>query len=195
MPTLLASGFGPFPGFPENASRDALRRVRPTLPDGWSFERITLDVAWARAADDLIAAIDDDTRIVVAFGQADDDPIRLERFALNAPDRALEDVDGHRLLQQHIHTDGPAAYETGLPIGRLLDSIECPDVSVVESHYAGGYLCNFTFYRLMHLVTRQRPDLVAGFIHVPPAGRQGLDSTAVAVQMILETLAADVASV
>ncbi len=186
MPTLLSSGFGPFPGYPENASRDALAAVEPKLPTGWSFRRLTLDVAWGRAAENLINAIDDDTRVVVAFGQADDDPIRIERFALNAPDRSLEDIDGERFTAQHIAPDGPTAYETDLPIERILDRLTEPTVTAVESHYAGSYLCNFTFYRIMHLVARSRPDLTAGFVHVPPASRLDLAATTRAMCTSLE---------
>lgn len=194
MPTLLASGFGPFPGAPDNASWDALECIRPNLPPGWRLRRLPLDVAWHRAVDDVIAAIDDDTRAVVAFGQADDDPIRLERFALNAPSRDLEDVDGLRLNARWIVATGPAAYESSLPIEALLTSIEIQGARLVESHYAGSYLCNFTFYRLMHLAATRRPDLVAGFVHVPPAARLDLATTASVMERLIEAVAAHAAS-
>jgi pyroglutamyl-peptidase len=116
--------------------------------------------------------------------------VRLERFALNAPDLTLEDVDGRRPPARYIREDGPAAYESGLPIERLL-TLEVPEATLVESHYAGGYLCNFTFYEVMHLVARERRDLTAGFVHVPPAARQPLAVTTRAMRSIIEELVGD----
>ena len=194
MATVLTSGFGPFPGAPDNASWNALRAAQPDLPPGWNLQRVHLEVAWSRAADTLLERIDQDTRIVLAFGQADDDPIRVERFALNAPDTTLADIDGEFPSDRQICAEGPPAYETGLPIAALLEAIAAEGAAVTESHYAGGYLCNFTFYRLMHLVATEHNGLVAGFIHVPPANRLNLTTTARAIQRTIETVVEVVAS-
>lgn len=193
MPTLLISGFGPFPGAPVNASWDALQLADPALPEGWTLRRVRLDVVWDRAAAELIKSIDQDTAAVVAFGQADDPLIRLERFALNAPDPTLPDAEGLCLTDPYIEVGGPNAYESGLPIRERLIDLDIPGATLVESHHAGTYLCNFTFYRLMHLVAEHRSDLVAGFVHVPPAERQSLAITAQAMQAIIEKVARETA--
>jgi pyroglutamyl-peptidase len=70
----------------------------------------------------------------------------------------------------------------------LLEAIAAEGAAVTESHYAGGYLCNFTFYRLMHLIATEHNELVAGFIHVPPASRLNLATTAGAIQRTIETV-------
>lgn len=188
MATVLTSGFGPFPGCSDNASWNALGAAQPDLPPGWNLQRVHLDVAWSRAADTLLERIDQETRIVLAFGQADDDPIRIERFAINAPDATLIDTDGERLGSRTLCAEGPPAYETGLPITELVDAIAAEGIPVTESHYAGGYLCNFTFYRLMHFIATEQAELIAGFIHVPPADRLNLTTTARAIQRAIETV-------
>jgi pyroglutamyl-peptidase len=188
MATVLTSGFGPFPGHLENASWSALSAAQPDLPSGWKLRRVHLDVAWSRAADTLLERIDQETQIVLAFGQADDDPIRIERFALNAPDTTLADIDGEFPSSRQICADGPPAYETGLPIAALVEAISAEGAAVTESHYAGGYLCNFTFYRLMHQIATKHKGLVAGFIHVPPANRLDVTTTARAIQRTIETV-------
>ena len=188
MATVLTSGFGPFPGYPDNASWKALSAAQPDLPPGWNLQRVHLDVAWSRAADALLERIDQETRVVLAFGQAEDDPIRIERFALNAPDTTLADIDGAFPNGRQICPDGPPAYETGLPIAPLVEAIAAEGASVTESHYAGSYLCNFTFYRLMHLIATERNGLVAGFIHVPPANRLNVTTTTPATPRASESV-------
>lgn len=187
MATVLASGFGPYPGHPANASWDALNVTRPDLPPDWNLQRVRLDVAWSRAADTLLRRVDNGTRIVIAFGQADDDLIRVERFALNAPDMTLVDVDGKLPSSRQVCDDGPPAYETGLPITALVDAIAAEGAPVTESHYAGSYLCNFVFYRLMHLIATRHADVVAGFIHVPPASRLDVGIATRAIRCAIET--------
>ena len=84
MPTVLASAFGPFLEHEENASAKALALADPALPDGWQLERRVIDVAWQRGPDTLLAEIRPDTALIIAFGQADDTALRVERFAVNA---------------------------------------------------------------------------------------------------------------
>jgi pyrrolidone-carboxylate peptidase len=69
-----------------------------------------------------------------------------------------------------------------------VEAISAEGAAVTESHYAGGYLCNFTFYRLMHQIATKHNGLVAGFIHVPPANRLDLTTTARAIQQTIETV-------
>ena len=184
MPTVLASGFGPFPPYADNPSWDALTLAEPVLPKGWRIARVRLDVAWQRAPMRLLEALDADVRVVVAFGQADDPMFRVERFALNACDRALADVDGVRFAADRIAADGPPAYETALPRERLIGALRAQSIAAVESHFAGGYLCNCLFYQLMH-ATRAAP-IVAGFVHVPPTQRAPLAITARAMSIAIE---------
>jgi pyroglutamyl-peptidase len=188
MADILATGFGPFGRHARNASWDALELAAPTLPHGTAWRRVRLDVDWSLAVGQLLGAITPETRWVIAFGVADDADIRIERFALNAADRTTPDTAGVRFTADRIRFDGPAAYETGLPRDDLLNRLRHCGLPARESHYAGSYLCNFAFYQLMDRVTEQRPDLVAGFVHVPPADRLGLSETARAIATIIETV-------
>jgi pyroglutamyl-peptidase len=183
VPTVLATGFGPFPPYADNPSWDALAIAAPRLPSGWRLARVRLDVAWQRGPAQMLSALDEDVRVVVAFGQADDSTIRVERFALNACDRALADVDGVRFGDDCIAAGGPAAYETNLPRERLLAALHAQSIAAVESHFAGGYLCNCVFYRLMHATVAT--PLVAGFVHVPPVPRMPLAITARAMSIAI----------
>ena len=165
MPTLLATAFGPFLEHEENASAAALALASPTLPNGWQLVRRVIDVAWQRGPETLLDAIDGDTGLVVAFGQADWDALRIERFAVNAANRETPDVDGIQFSDTCLDVGGPPAVATGLPWQVLLAQLAAADVPALESHYPGSYLCNCAFYRLMRHVGTEIP---AGFVHVPP---------------------------
>lgn len=187
MPTVLVSGFGPFPPHADNPSWDALIDAQPRLPPQWRMDRVRLDVAWQRAAEALLPKLDGDVRVVIAFGLADDPALRVERFAINASNALLTDIDGTRFEDDTIITPGPAAYTTGLPRRQLLDALTGAGYPAIESHFAGGYLCNHTFYRLMHAVA-DRPDITAGFVHVPPTAKLALPRTRAAMELIIETV-------
>lgn len=185
MNTVLASGFGPFPPHDDNPSWDALVNAAPRLPNGWRLDRVCLDVAWDRAAQSLLDRLTEDVRLVVAFGQADDPAVRIERFAVNASNRALLDIDGATFGRDSIVETGPSAYETRLPRQALLARLAAHDFNAVESHFAGGYLCNYTFYRLLHALA-DRPAVAAGFVHVPPSWRLAIPRTRAAMETIIE---------
>jgi pyroglutamyl-peptidase len=185
---LLATGFGPFGRHGRNASWEALQIAEPVLPEGVRMHRLLLDVDWQRGPQRLLDAITADTRWIVAFGVADDDLVRIERFAVNAADRGTPDASGRYYARDHLIVDGPAGYETRLPCATLLDRLHEHAIPARESHHAGSYLCNCTFYHLMHHVAQRAPHVVAGFVHVPPEDRLALSATARAIAMVVQTV-------
>ena len=189
MPTLLITGFGPFGSHPKNASWESVSRAQPILPPEWGLERLQVPVIWARAPEVIDEALRDEVRAVVAFGQAGDSQIRLERIAVNAANREIRDVQGERFDAAHIDPDGPPAYYTGLPYQRLLSALHREEVASRISLHAGGYLCNFAFYHLMHRVHHQRGTLVAGFVHLPDLGCMDLDTLTQGVEIIAREVA------
>ena len=71
---------------------------------------------------------------------------------------------------------GPAAYFTGLPIRELLGKLRAGGVPAEISNSAGAFGCNQIFYHLMDYATRERLDILAGFIHVPKLPEQVVDT-------------------
>jgi pyroglutamyl-peptidase len=190
-PEIIATGFGPFGKHRRNASWEALQMAEPALPEGVRLRRLLLDVDWERAPRRLLDAIAPDTRWVVAFGVADEGLVRIERFAINAADRDTPDVAGARFPSDHLIDDGPAAYESGLPCAALLRRLRDHGLPARESHHAGSYLCNCTFYHVMHHVAQHAPHVVAGFVHVPAEGRLALSATARAIAMVIQTVVSE----
>ncbi len=184
MPKLLITGFGPFAKHTQNASWESVTRAQPTLPPDWTIEKLQVPVLWGNAPKLVKDALSDDVRAIVVFGQAGDPEIRLERIAVNASTRHIEDIEGMRFDAEHIEPDGPPAYYTGLPYQRLLATLQRDAIPSRISLHAGGYLCNFTFYHLMHHVHHRRAGLVAGFVHVPDLERMGLEVLTQGVEII-----------
>jgi pyroglutamyl-peptidase len=122
--------------------------------------------------------------------------ICLERFALNVDDEELPDNSGRVLNGTPIVRGGPAAYESTLPLNRLLKVLRAKGIRANISNHAGTYVCNHAFYVARHESERLRPGMPCGFIHVPNLRRgssktqaMALDDMAEAVEVCLHTVA------
>ena len=117
-------------------------------------------------------------RLVVCTGQAGGrGAVSLERVAINVNDARIPDNAGVKPIDAPIVPDGPAAYFTSLPIKAMLQALLDAGVRAEVSQTAGTFVCNQTFYGLMHLLARPRWQGVrGGLIHVPWLPAQGQPS-------------------
>ncbi len=167
MPTLLLTGFDIWGPHTHNSSWEMLREAAPAVP-GWQVVTAQLPVSWARAPRLLEQQLTPEVQAVVCFGMNGGEKLLVERIAVNLAAPRAKDVDGLLPSSDLLVPEGPAAYWTGLPHQEVLSALTEADLPCAESHHAGTYLCNCTFYWLMHHVATRRPDLTGGFIHVPP---------------------------
>lgn len=192
MKTLLLTGFAPWDHYERNAACELLREQAASGPRGWRIRTLEVPVSWQRAWPTVAAFWDEDVRAVVAFGQAEDDAVRIERFAVNGSNPCAVDVDGARFDGEWNVAEGPMALHTGLPWQRLVNALSVAGLPVRSSLSAGDYLCNHLAYRVLHYQqirheqTRQgdeqtwkqavelRSRVMAGFVHVPTLSRMGL---------------------
>ena len=177
MPTILITGFGPFPGAPYNPTqklvRDLARLRRPALADvtliGHVFE--TSYAAVDRELPELIAKYKPDALLMFGLhGRAR--TIRIETRARNAL-ALLPDASGKVLRRGVIEPDAPASRRMPIPAQALLAAAREAQVLAVLSRDAGRYLCNYLCWRAREAVNGDGPKLAA-FVHVPlvprPAG-------------------------
>jgi pyroglutamyl-peptidase len=192
---VLVTAFEPFGKWELNSSGALLERLAGTR----GVETVVLPVSYGRVESALREAIERaQPEVVVALGQADGRArITVERVALNADEATSIDNDevagGARIVE-----DGPVGYWSTLPVDELVTALRDAGIPAAPSRDAGGYLCNHTFYRLMHLVATERPDVRAGFVHVPVLPEQttgddvasmSLDTLERAARLLLDTLA------
>ena len=143
-PKILATSFRPWlPHQPSNSSDDLLALLQTSpYADAIAFLRqLPVDTELAtQAIDDAICTHQPHT--VLCCGMAEKRKfLSLERYARN----------------------GDTTLATALP----LDDLVNPLVHTRISHDAGTYVCNDTYYRLLHSIQRNGANTQVLFIHVP----------------------------
>ncbi|MBD5787336.1 pyroglutamyl-peptidase I [Cellulosimicrobium terreum] len=168
--SVLVSGFEPFGGAATNPSWEVARLLAERSAELVGADvvpvrlPVTFDGAWP-ALEEAVRA--HDPQVVVALGLAQgSDRVRLERVAINVLDARIPDNDGASPVDVPVVDGGPVAYWTGLPVKAALAAVRADQVPVGVSSTAGTYVCNATFYALMHHCTTS-PAVRAGFVHVP----------------------------
>ena len=184
---LLITGFEPFGGEAENPSQEVVR----ALTEDSRWETRILPVAYEAADRSLEAVLAELAPVGLLMlglhGDPTDGGLRLEHFAQNIDDADLADTAGLRRFGCRIESDGPSAYESGLPLDAFAARLEILEVPYRSSRDAGGFLCNHVFYRARSLC----PDRPSGFVHLPSTRKLPLTRQVAAVSACAETLLSD----
>ena len=172
MATILLTGFGTFPGAPVNPSgllaRKLARIRRPVFAD---CKRVAHVFATTYAAvDQQLPALIARHRpgAIVMFGLASRTRhIRIELLARNRMLVLFPDATGFRPRAQTIRAQGPTGLHGRAPFSRLLAAARAHGVDAALSRNAGGYVCNYCYWRAIEGAPPDGPIVV--FIHVPKA--------------------------
>lgn len=178
-PTVLVTGFDPFGGSHVNPSWDAIHALHGQVVAGHRIVGGEIPTVFGTSLTRLEALMEEhQPRLVICTGQAGGrGAISLERVAINVNDARIPDNAGAKPIDVPIVPDGPAAYFTGLPIKAMLQTLIDAGVRAEVSQTAGTFVCNQTFYGLMHLLTQRKwQGTRGGLIHVPWLPEQGQPS-------------------
>ena len=178
-PAVLVTGFDPFGGSAVNPSWDAVHALHGREIAGHRVTGGEIPTVFGASLQRLEALLEEvQPQLVICTGQAGGrGSISLERVAINVNDARIPDNLGARPIDVPIVADGPAAYFTSLPIKAMLQALLEAGVRAEVSQTAGTFVCNQTFYGLMHLLARPRWQGVrGGLIHVPWLPQQGQPS-------------------
>jgi pyroglutamyl-peptidase len=172
MPTILVTGFGPFPTAPFNPTEALVRRLAHAAPVGVKVVthvfRTSYD-AVDRELPRLIRRHRPDA--ILMFGLAARTPyLRIETVAANALAR-LADVDRNAPHRRTIAPDQPDRLMLRTPVRRLLAAARGARVPARVSRDAGRYLCNYLCWRAMEAARDAERLRVVAFIHVPIVAR------------------------
>ena len=176
-PRILVTGFGPFPGAPENPTEWLIGALRDTGLARQFGERLHLEVlpveysAAAQRLEEMGEAFAPD--IAIHFGLAQSaQGFRLERLARNANMADRPDNAGAEAPAPVISEPG-GDIPSALPLQEIAERLANENLPVEWSDDAGGYLCNYVFYLACSadLCTTLNPAM-AGFVHVPLLDRQ-----------------------
>ncbi len=176
---LLFTGFEPFGDWQSNPSFDALKFAADDglfdAPD-LAVEIAEIPVDYDRAfyaVERLVESIK--PTAIVHFGLHGGmgrgrDVIYVETTARNRNRASKPDNAGVQRDTSVISTNEPDTISTTLPASALRNALSRAGFSVETSDDAGGYLCNFLFFRTLSAYGQQIP---CGFIHVPPVETLG----------------------
>ncbi len=168
MKKVLFTGFEPFGSEKRNPSWEAVKLLPGTV-DEIEIVRLKLPVVYDECARLLLEAIrKHQPDAVICVGQAGGrSSIAVENFALNVKAAKSPDNAGVVFEGEKIVSDGPAAYESTLPVRRMVNAMEEAGVPAAVSYCAGTYVCNNVMYHLLHDAAQNAPERKAGFIHLP----------------------------
>ncbi len=193
QPRFLLTGFGPFPGVPDNPTQTVVERLAECRKrKGCELHTMVLPTEYGRAAEMITSSI---TRLqpayILCLGVARTAWIRPERRARNLDNASLQDASG--LVQQGPIIEGGKDFlRSSLDLPAIRAMLLEQGFTVKYSDDAGGYLCNHVFYRACMASARLKPRARCGFIHVPPAEELPLERLEQAVRlMIRASLIAD----
>ena len=202
MPTILITGFGPFPGAPFNPTIELIEKLaqlkRPALANVEIVSHVfeTSYAAVDRDLPALLATHKPDALLMFGLAAATK-YIRIETRAQNSL-TVLPDATGQVLRGSAITEDAPATRKMQAPQRRLLAAARNAGAPVRLSRDAGRYLCNYLCWR----ATEAGGPALKAFVHVPLVPRDPVPRRAghnaftanllrrVAIRVLLATAAA-----
>ncbi|MGI8525995.1 MAG: pyroglutamyl-peptidase I [Pseudolabrys sp.] len=180
MPTILVTGFGPFPGAPFNPTGPLVRRLARTRHPAAARLKIVNQVfqTGSDAVDrDLPALVKRHRpRALLMFGLSGRArTLRIETQARNSLGRN-PDVSGKIPKARAIAPRGLARLAMKTPAATLLAAARTAQVPALISRDAGNYLCNYLCWRATEMTQNLNGPRYAVFVHVPelkPQNRTG----------------------
>ncbi len=175
MLTVLATGFGAFPGARHNPSADLMvaleRRKARFAGFGIKLETRVLPVLYAEIAPRLAKlAAEVKPRAILHFGLAGQRKlISIETRAFNRVSLVAPDAGGAQAREFRLVPKGAAILQAHVPAAQILAALRCAGIASYLSRDAGTYLCNAALY---HSLAAPEPPYV-GFIHIPWPARRG----------------------
>jgi pyroglutamyl-peptidase len=179
-PALLITGFGPYPGYPSNASGLLAERLAEAAARRFPAYRIraaTLPTEWA-AGPDRLAQLTDEIRPAIAlhFGisrRAKGFVIETRARNVAAPTR---DASGALPPDACVLRTGPDMITSTWPAGRIVARLRRLGLPAALSHDAGRYLCNAILYHSLAAADRAASGGGSrrGFVHIPPTLDEGM---------------------
>ena len=188
MKRILLTGFGPFPGAPENPTAQIVQNLAAHPLAGAELVTRILPVIW-QAAEVRMAALIHETKpdAILHLGLATKRKrIGVETRARNECTKLVPDAENICRTSGTIDPQGPGLRHARMDAMRLVDILREAGLDAEISDDAGDYICNHTFYLSLGSTV---PSV--GFIHLPvPNGRMSLAAMQKGVEEILQVMAA-----
>ncbi|MEZ5844562.1 MAG: pyroglutamyl-peptidase I [Hyphomicrobiaceae bacterium] len=168
--TVLLTGFGPFPGVPDNVSMrvvEALAFRARRLHPHHRFVTAELPTEWHSGTQWLTHLVDThQPALSLHFGVSRRaEAIVVETRARNAC--AAADATGRVPACERLDPAGPDERAATVPTARIVARLRAAGLPAQLSSDAGHYLCNAILFHALGLHAGSRMPAQAGFIHIP----------------------------
>lgn len=185
---VLITGFDAFGRANTNPAWQAVQSLSSSIANA-EIIKLQLPTVFGKANDILETALGEHTPdIVILVGVADNrSKIGLERVAINLDDARIQDNEGNQPIDESICAGGETAYFSTLPIKAITVALKEAGIPAQVSNSAGTFVCNHTFYGLLHLAKNECPALRSGFIHIPPPETMTLETAIHALEIAIAT--------
>jgi pyroglutamyl-peptidase len=180
-PTVLLTGFGPFPGIADNATALLVPRLAKAAGALFATHHIVgeiLPTEWAAAPRRLTGLLERiEAVIVLHFGVSREaEGFQLELIGRNQR-ASLHDAAGELPASEWVVERGPALLASTLPAERIMARLVRLGLPCRTSGNAGNYLCNALLYHSLATARALPRPYLSGFVHVPASlaghGRDG----------------------
>ena len=169
--TLLITGFGPFPGMPENESARLVPKLANLAARRFSAHRVisrVLPTEWERAPQKLAALYTrEKPKVVLHFGVSD----RAHEFVIETVARNKQSLTPDALgavpPSTRILNGGPKTVASTIPSDEIVKRLRALGVKAKLSDDAGAFLCNAVLYRSLLMAETLDAGVLAGFVHIP----------------------------
>jgi pyroglutamyl-peptidase len=168
---ILLTGFGPFPGVPDNATARLVPRLAKAARELFPAYDVLAEVlpaewtAAPRKVADLLAR--PGPVLAVHFGVSKHaEGFRIERVGRNHC-KVTADAAGCLPLGEYVIHGAPAELASTLPADRIVERLVRLGVPARTSTDAGGFLCNALLYHSLAATEALKEPPLVGFVHLP----------------------------
>jgi pyroglutamyl-peptidase len=167
MPVVLVTGFAPFGNYTVNPSGLIAETLNGSTVAGALVVGVVLPVDYNESVEIALQAIQQyQPVLVISCGlNARAQNVHVEKIAVNL--RRYDLGNGHLSFPKQIDVAGPMVRTSRLPVGKLVKAIREANLSAQQSFFAGMYVCNCLFYKLLKYAYEHNDSTVVGFLHVP----------------------------
>ena len=169
MTRVLLTGFGPFPGTPDNASAWLVASLAASSRAGMDVHAEVLPTEWTAVSHHAPRLLDAVApHVALHFGVSPRaTAFRIERFAHNAT-MARIDAAGAVPESPGIVAVGAERLSTAIDASALSRHLTARGLRATPSGCAGRYLCNYLYYLSLDWAARQPAPCTVAFVHIPP---------------------------
>ena len=163
---ILLCGFEPFGERDINNAWEVVKQFQDIpnidilkLPVSFNRAHKVIIDAMARKKYDLLLMLGE-TGTTIGY-------IRLERVAINYKDSAKPDNDGIIADEEDIIPGASKAYFTAFPVKKVAANLKEKGHKVKVTNSTGTFVCNSTYYHILHYISEHNLPQVALFVHLP----------------------------